>query len=369
MPNPKIMTTSPAGVAATLFREGLRLKAYLDTADVWTIGTGDTRIPDPVTGEMRAVREGDTITEEQAAENFAEDMRYHEKGVGKYIDVDLTQYQFDVLSDMCFQYGVNFLWSAKHNRPTGLMSAINEMRWHDVEGELSRWYYAGGKRDDGVYNRCMSRVCQWNAVPSTIWKKVCYGGAVLMKLHPKTNAIQSIIAPEIVLARARGFAAAPRSSPPASEQRVPTPAPAKKPKITSEPQAPKADPPPKPPASIPPPKPPGQKTVALEDIEYPHIHPANGSKELMESERFWGSFWIAAGQILQAYLARGGMMVLIPSWAAFMAVDMLQNPVALGVLSMASATVGGGILAAVMFVRRGVKKVVVGRQTATQVLH
>ena len=61
--NPDLKTASMEMLAAY---EDIKLNAYDDGTGVWTIGFGATRIRDPRTGEMRDVRKGDTITEEQA---------------------------------------------------------------------------------------------------------------------------------------------------------------------------------------------------------------------------------------------------------------------------------------------------------------
>ena len=61
--NPDLRTASMEMLAAY---EDMKLNAYKDAVGVWTIGFGATRIRDPKTGKMRDVREGDTITEEQA---------------------------------------------------------------------------------------------------------------------------------------------------------------------------------------------------------------------------------------------------------------------------------------------------------------
>tara|TARA_B100001564_G_scaffold347025_1_gene347366 strand:- start:406 stop:1383 length:978 start_codon:yes stop_codon:yes gene_type:complete len=46
--------------------EGVKLNAYQDSIGIWTIGYGATRIRDKVTGNMRNVRAGDSITEQEA---------------------------------------------------------------------------------------------------------------------------------------------------------------------------------------------------------------------------------------------------------------------------------------------------------------
>lgn len=61
--NPDLKTASMEMLAAY---EYMKLNAYDDGTGVWTIGFGATRIRDKQTGEMRDVREGDTITEKEA---------------------------------------------------------------------------------------------------------------------------------------------------------------------------------------------------------------------------------------------------------------------------------------------------------------
>ena len=77
--------------------EALKLKAYPCSAGVWTIGWGHTK----------GVKEGDTCTLCQAQKWFDEDIKWCEEAVNKYVKVDLTQNQFDMLCSFCFNTGAS----------------------------------------------------------------------------------------------------------------------------------------------------------------------------------------------------------------------------------------------------------------------
>ncbi|SPF82136.1 Phage lysin (EC 3.2.1.17)  len=76
--------------------EGLRLKAYLDSVGVWTIGYGDTG-PDVVKGLV--------ITKEQAEERLRKRLVEFEGCVNRAVKVKLTQNQFDALVSLVYNIG------------------------------------------------------------------------------------------------------------------------------------------------------------------------------------------------------------------------------------------------------------------------
>jgi len=83
-------------------REGLRLKAYLCPAGVWTIGYGHTV----------GVNMGDTITEEQANKYFDADIKSYSSSlirfiyVEKYNELKLTQGMLDALLSLSYNAGL-----------------------------------------------------------------------------------------------------------------------------------------------------------------------------------------------------------------------------------------------------------------------
>lgn len=96
------LKTSPAGRAAIIQREGLRLKAYQDTVGVWTIGCGHTgrASPPPVHGGM-------TITNAQADAFLASDLAPIEAAVSQAIKRPITQNEFDACVSLAFNIGAS----------------------------------------------------------------------------------------------------------------------------------------------------------------------------------------------------------------------------------------------------------------------
>ena len=87
--------------------EGCRLKAYRCPAGILTIGYGHTS----AAGEP-LVKDGMTITQEQAEEILKTDLGRYEKPVSDLVKVDLEQNQFDVLVDFAYNAGVGNLKSS-----------------------------------------------------------------------------------------------------------------------------------------------------------------------------------------------------------------------------------------------------------------
>lgn len=94
------MKTSSKGVSLIKSFEGCRLKAYKCPAGVWTIGYGHTA----------GVKEGDTITQEQADDYLRNDLEKYEKAVQNYDGIyHFNQNQFDALVSFTYNCGVGNL--------------------------------------------------------------------------------------------------------------------------------------------------------------------------------------------------------------------------------------------------------------------
>lgn len=131
------MKTSQNGMNFIKRHEGLRLKAYQDSAGVWTIGYGSTG----------GVREGDTINEAQAEALLKVDLRTAEKEVNRH-KLPLNQNQFDALVSFTFNVGAGAF------RSSTLLKRIKENANHpDIPNQLKRWVYAGGKVLTGLVRR------------------------------------------------------------------------------------------------------------------------------------------------------------------------------------------------------------------------
>lgn len=82
--------------------ESLQLESYVDTKDkygepIYAIGWGHTGLVDG-----NKIVKGQKITEQKAEELFLEDMKEFEKKVKHYVQVPLTQNQFDALVSMAY---------------------------------------------------------------------------------------------------------------------------------------------------------------------------------------------------------------------------------------------------------------------------
>jgi lysozyme len=115
------MRISDSGIRFIKDREGLGLRAYLDTAGVWTIGYGHTR----------GVKKGDVIDEAQATLFLIQDLRTAEDRVNNLVQVPLTQNQFDAL--VSFEYNLGRL--AKSH----LLEYLNKKQYISAAGEFEKW--------------------------------------------------------------------------------------------------------------------------------------------------------------------------------------------------------------------------------------
>ncbi len=129
---------SNTGLALTRSFEGLRLKAYQDSAGVWTIGYGHTG-PE--------VHHGQCITEMEAEALLRSDLASAVRAVRKGVQVSLAQHQFDALVDFCFNAGRgSFLGSS-------LLRYINRGEFESAVVQFGLWVHAGGKVVPGLVRR------------------------------------------------------------------------------------------------------------------------------------------------------------------------------------------------------------------------
>ncbi len=131
------MIISTNGLNLIKHFEGLRLRAYQCSANVWTIGYGHTA----------DVGENDVITEEEALSFLRQDVAESERAVNKHVHVPLTQNQFDALVSFVFNLGVgNF-------RTSTLLKKLNAGDDDGAAQEFGRWIHAGGKALPGLVRR------------------------------------------------------------------------------------------------------------------------------------------------------------------------------------------------------------------------
>ena len=125
------------GVSLIKKFEGCELEAYQCSANVWTIGYGHTK----------DVEKGDTITKEEAEQMLVDELHEYENYVNKYVNVALSQNQFDALVSWVYNLGPANLTAST------MLKVLNNGKYEEVPTQMKRWNKAGGKVLDGLVRR------------------------------------------------------------------------------------------------------------------------------------------------------------------------------------------------------------------------
>jgi len=132
--------------------EGLRLTAYQDGAGVWTIGYGHTSA-----AGAPIVKKGMKITEAEATQILANDLRNVEADVERLVKVPLTDNQFAAL--VSFQLNTGSLGVST------LLKKLNKKDYDAVPVELMKWVNITVNkkkvRSQGLVNRRSAEVGLW----------------------------------------------------------------------------------------------------------------------------------------------------------------------------------------------------------------
>ena len=131
------MMISPAGVDLVKQFEGCKLTAYQDVVGVWTIGYGHTD----------GVKQGNTITQEQADQLLTDDLHETSSAVSNLLKVEVTQSQFDALVSLAFNVGVNAVANST------LLALVNAGKTFEAAEQFCRWNHAGGVVVAGLTRR------------------------------------------------------------------------------------------------------------------------------------------------------------------------------------------------------------------------
>lgn len=137
------MKTSDKGVALIKQFEGFRSKPYLCPAGVPTIGYGSTYYPD---GKKVTLRDN-PVTEADATAMLRSMLVRYENGVDRYVQVPITQGQFDALVSFAYNVGLSAL------KGSTLLRLVNERNYVGAAAQFSRWNKAGGKVLPGLTRR------------------------------------------------------------------------------------------------------------------------------------------------------------------------------------------------------------------------
>ena len=131
------MKISQEGLSLIKKFEGCELEAYKCAAGVLTIGYGSTK----------DVKEGDSITQEEADELLLHEMDEYEGYVKDSVTVDLDQNQFDALVSWVFNLGPSNL------KASTMLKVLNSKEFEEVPSQIKRWNKAGGKVLQGLIRR------------------------------------------------------------------------------------------------------------------------------------------------------------------------------------------------------------------------
>lgn len=124
--------------------EGLRLKPYLCSAGVPTIGYGSTRYEN---GHKVKLSDA-AITKERAYELFLNTISTYEKAVFTLTNDDINQNQFNALVSFAYNLGSTALQNST------LLRKINaNLNDPAIANEFRKWVNAGGKKVHGLVNR------------------------------------------------------------------------------------------------------------------------------------------------------------------------------------------------------------------------
>lgn len=131
------MRTSNKGIELIKSFEGIKTKAYLCPAGVWTIGYGHTK----------NVQKNDTCTMAQAIAFLKEDLRVFECAIDDLVKVELNQNQFDALISFVYNVGAGAF------KDSTMRKFINAGHFPLAAGQFDRWVYAKNVKLEGLVRR------------------------------------------------------------------------------------------------------------------------------------------------------------------------------------------------------------------------
>ena len=140
----KITKLGSKGLELIKSFEGLKLKPYLCSAKVPTIGYGNTFYEN----KTKVTLKDSAITEQRAIELLLWSLRGFERHVDSYCVDTITQNQFDALVSFCYNVGPANLKSST------LLKKVNaNPNDPTIRAEFLRWNRAGGRPLAGLTRR------------------------------------------------------------------------------------------------------------------------------------------------------------------------------------------------------------------------
>lgn len=145
-------TLSSTGEELIQSFETLRLAAYQDEGGVWTIGWGHTG-PEAF--------EGATCTPIEAANWFAEDVKFVERAVDMALTTHCTQNQFDALCSFAYNVGIAAFGGST------LLALVNDRNFAAAAEQFGRWDHVQGRVSAGLDKRRAAERALFEGVRAT----------------------------------------------------------------------------------------------------------------------------------------------------------------------------------------------------------
>lgn len=126
--------------------EGVRNKAYRDSAGIPTIGIGFIRYKVGARAGTR-VQMQDYLTDDEIKAEFAVQIAAYEDAVAEAVKVALTQSQVNALVSLCYNIGVNAF------KGSTVVRELNKRKYQAACTAIGMWNKAGGRVVQGLVNR------------------------------------------------------------------------------------------------------------------------------------------------------------------------------------------------------------------------
>ena len=126
--------------------EGVRNKAYRDSAGIPTIGIGFIRYKVGARAGKR-VQMQDYLTDDEIKAEFTVQIAAYEDAVAEAVKVALTQSQVNALVSLCYNIGVNAF------KGSTVVRELNKRKYQAACKAIGMWNKAGGRVVQGLVNR------------------------------------------------------------------------------------------------------------------------------------------------------------------------------------------------------------------------
>lgn len=143
------MNISQTGIDLIKHYEGCSLQSYQDSTGIWTIGWGTTK----------NVKQGQTITQEEADLLLQNDVEIFGSMLSNKLPFSIPQNQFDALTSFLYNIGPGAkgikdgLFSLRNGEPSTLWKNVIANNTAQATGQFLLWDKAGGKVLLGLQRR------------------------------------------------------------------------------------------------------------------------------------------------------------------------------------------------------------------------